>query len=68
MRYEAGVVANRDLTSFVEVRKELEQAGANWEDAEVMVDGNLVTAHKPEDLPAFMRAVLRLARKGLVHV
>lgn len=64
----AGVVANRDVTSFVEVREELEQAGANWEDAEVMVDGNLVTARKPEDLPAFMRAVLRLARKGLVHV
>lgn len=64
----AGVVANRDVTSFVEVRDALEQAGANWEDAEVMVDGNLVTARRPEDLPAFMRAVLRLTRKGSVSL
>jgi protease I len=35
-------------------------AGAHWEDAEVVVDANLVTARKPEDLPAFCREVIRV--------
>jgi protease I len=37
-------------------------AGAKWEDSEVVVDGNLVTSRKPEDLPAFMREMIRLLK------
>jgi protease I len=33
-------------------------AGADWVDEEVVVDGNLITSRKPDDLPAFMRAVI----------
>jgi putative intracellular protease/amidase len=36
-------------------------AGAEWEDSEVVVDGNLVSSRKPDDLPAFMRATIELA-------
>ncbi|MEJ7607247.1 MAG: DJ-1/PfpI family protein [Bryobacteraceae bacterium] len=35
-------------------------AGARYEDAEVVVDGNLVTSRKPEDLPAFCRAAIEV--------
>jgi putative intracellular protease/amidase len=39
-------------------------AGARWEDAEVVVDGNLVTSRKPDDLPAFCRAAIRVLVEG----
>ena len=35
-------------------------AGAQYEDSEVVVDGNLVTSRKPDDLPAFCRACIRV--------
>ena len=43
-------------TSFFAIKDDVINAGAAWEDAEVVVDGNLVTSRKPEDLPAFMKA------------
>lgn len=39
-------------------------AGATWVDREVVVDRNLVSSRKPDDLPAFMREVLRLLARG----
>jgi protease I len=54
----AGVVRGRECTSFSAIRDDLENAGARWRDAEVVVDGNLVTSRMPDDLPAFMRAVI----------
>jgi protease I len=56
---EADAVSGRRLTSWPSVRKDLENAGARWEDHEVVVDGNLITSRKPEDLEAFTRAVLK---------
>ena len=56
----ADVVRGRNLTSYVAIKDDLLHAGALWQDAEVVVDGNLVTARKPDDLPAFMREFLRL--------
>jgi protease I len=59
---EADLVGGRKLTSWPSVRKDLENAGATWIDAEVCVDGNLITSRKPEDLNAFSQAILeRLA-------
>lgn len=55
---EAELVAGREMTSWPSVRKDLENAGARWRDAEVVVDGNLITSRKPEDLEAFCNAVL----------
>lgn len=56
---EAGVVSGRTLTSYPSVRTDLENAGARWVDREVVVDGNLVTSRRPDDLDAFTRALLQ---------
>lgn len=53
----------RELTSFVSVRKDLENAGATVKDEEVVVDGNLVTSRTPDDLPAFNREALKVLDK-----
>lgn len=55
----AGVVKGKRLTSYEAIRDDLVNAGALWVDEEVVVDGNLITARKPDDLPAFMREVIR---------
>lgn len=54
----AGIVRGRRLTSFVSIKDDLVNAGAQWEDAEVVADGNLITSRHPGDLPAFCRAVV----------
>jgi protease I len=53
MLIEAGVVQGRTLTSFPSLRTDLRNAGATWIDEEVVVDGELVTSRKPDDLDAF---------------
>lgn len=50
---EAGVVEGRTLTSYPSLATDLRNAGADWVDEEVHVDGNLVTSRRPDDLPAF---------------
>lgn len=54
---EADAVKGKQLTSFASVKKDLENAGADWVDREVVVDGMLITSRKPEDLPAFSKAI-----------
>jgi protease I len=49
----AGLVEGRTLTSWPTLQDDLRNAGANWVDQEVVVDGNLVSSRKPDDLPAF---------------
>ena len=62
---EAGVVRGVTMTSWPSVKTDLENAGARWVDQEVVVDGQLVTSRKPDDLPAFTRAILeRLPRRA----
>jgi protease I len=51
-----GMLKGRKATSFFAIKDDVVNAGAHWVDAEVVVDGNLVTSRKPEDLPAFCRA------------
>ncbi|MCU0245540.1 MAG: type 1 glutamine amidotransferase [Bryobacter sp.] len=53
-----GMLKGRKLTSFFAIKDDCINAGASWTDAEVVVDANLVTSRKPEDLPAFNRACL----------
>jgi protease I len=63
MLVEAGLVNRRVMTSWPEVRSELERSGARWVDQQVVEDDNLITSRKPEDLEAFSRAILaRLER------
>ncbi len=55
---DAEVVAGRTLTSYPSLRSDLENAGAEWVDAQVQVDGGLVTSRGPRDLPAFCQAIV----------
>jgi protease I len=57
----AGIVSGRRLTSVPAIKDDLVNAGADWEDSEVVVDGNLITSRRPPDLPAFMRATIEVA-------
>ena len=55
---EADVVEGRTVTSWPSVRTDLANAGANVVDQEVAIDGNLITSRKPEDIPAFSKALI----------
>ena len=50
---EADVVRGRRVTSYPSLKTDLRNAGADWVDGEVVVDQNLVTSRRPDDLPAF---------------
>ncbi|HPT27584.1 MAG TPA: type 1 glutamine amidotransferase domain-containing protein [Bryobacteraceae bacterium] len=54
----AKILSGRKCTSFFAIKDDVEHAGAIWSDAEVVVDRNLVSARRPSDLPAFMRACI----------
>ncbi|UCF93194.1 MAG: type 1 glutamine amidotransferase [Desulfobacterales bacterium] len=58
MLASAEILQGRTVTSFFAIKDDLVHAGAEWVDREVVVDGNLITSRKPDDLPAFMRAVI----------
>ena len=58
MLASAEVLSGRKVTSFFAIKDDLVHAGADWVDQEVVVDGNLVTSRMPDDLPAFMKAIL----------
>ena len=55
---EADVVKGKTLTSWPSLQTDIRNAGGNWVDEEVQVDGNLITSRKPDDLPAFCRAIV----------
>ena len=61
---EAGAVRGRQMTSWPSLQTDLRNAGANWVDREVVVDGNLVTSRKPDDIPAFDKAVIEVFSKA----
>ena len=48
------------MTSWPSLQTDLRNAGAEWVDEEVVVDGNLVTSRKPDDIPAFNKAMVEL--------
>jgi protease I len=60
---DAGLVKGRKLTSWPSLRKDLENAGAQWEDSEVVRDGHLITSRKPDDIPAFSDALIQALQK-----
>jgi deglycase len=57
---EAGAVRGRTLTSWPSLQTDIRNAGGTWVDEEVVRDGSLVTSRKPDDLPAFTRALVEL--------
>jgi protease I len=62
---DAGVVQGRNLTSYESIQTDLKNAGAKWEDKEVIVDNGLVTSRKPDDLPAFNRKLIEEIAEGM---
>jgi len=62
MLASAGILSGRKVTSFFAIKDDLINAGAKWVDQAVVVDGKLVTSRVPDDLPAFMKAVIDLLR------
>jgi protease I len=58
MLASAEVVAGKTVTCFFAIKDDLVHAGAIYRDAEVVVDGNLITSRQPADLPAFLGAII----------
>jgi protease I len=58
MLASADILEGRKVTSFFAIKDDLVHAGATWVDQEVVVDGKLITSRKPDDLPAFMKAII----------
>lgn len=57
---EAGAARGRKIASWPSLKTDLRNAGAEWMDQEAVTDGNLVSARKPDDIPAFNRAMINL--------
>jgi protease I len=62
MLVSADILRGRKVTSFFSIKDDLVNAGGQWVDQEVVVDGSLVTSRTPDDLPAFMRAAIGVLR------
>lgn len=60
----AGIVRGRRMTSSVGIRDDLVNAGAEWVDEPAVIDGNIVSARKPDDLPRFALAMLEVLGAG----
>ena len=61
---EAGVVKGKKMTSWPSIKTDLKNAGANWVDEQVVLDGNFITSRKPEDIPAFSQKVIEEIADG----
>jgi len=55
----ADVLKGKRATSFSAIKDDMVNAGANWVDEEVVVDGNVITSRTPVDLPAFCREIIK---------
>lgn len=62
---EADVVQGRRMTSWPSLKTDLANAGAQWSDERVVVDGNLITSRKPDDLPVFISSLLEAVNHGV---
>jgi protease I len=56
---ETGVLRGRTVTSWPSVKTDLKNAGANWVDQECVTDGQFIFSRKPDDIPAFNRAIIQ---------
>jgi protease I len=56
---DAGIAQGKRMTSWPSLRQDVGNAGGEWVDAQVVVDGKLVTSRKPDDIPAFNEALLK---------
>ena len=56
----AGLVRGRKMTSYHTIQDDVRNAGAKWEDTEVVRDGNWVSSRQPSDIPAFNKEMIAL--------
>lgn len=61
---EADVVRGKTVTSWPSIRTDLKNAGANVVERDVVTDGNIITSRQPEDIPAFIEAIVQLIEKA----
>lgn len=61
---EADVVRGKKVTSWPSVKTDLKNAGANWVDQEVVTDGQFIFSRKPDDIPAFSKAIIEAVSQG----
>ena len=59
MAVSADIIRGRRVTSFASIRDDMVNAGGEWVDEAVVVDGHLISSRVPDDLPAFCRALLK---------
>jgi protease I len=59
----AGILKGKTATCFFAIKDDMINAGARYVDQEVVVDGNLITSRKPDDLPAFCRELVKALEK-----
>ena len=64
---ETGMLKDRKMTSYISIKTDLINAGANWVDEEVVVDQGLVTSRSPKDIPAFNKKMIEEIGEG-IHV
>jgi protease I len=61
---QADAVKGRRMTSYKSIRKDVENAGADWVNEQAVVDGRFVTSRNPDDLPAFVAAIAEQIEKA----
>ncbi len=64
---EAGLVKGKHFTSWPSLRTDINNAGGTWVDLEVCTDGQFITSRKPDDIPAFNRAIIEAVSAGVAH-
>jgi len=61
---EADAVRGKKVTSWPSLKTDLKNAGANWVDQEVVEDGQFIFSRKPDDIPAFSKAIIESVSRG----
>ncbi len=61
---EAGIISGRKATSYGSIATDMKNAGAKWEDSEVVVDNGIITSRSPEDLDAFVVKIVEEIEEG----
>ncbi len=61
---ETGAIKGKTVTSWPSLKTDLKNAGANWVDQEVVTDGQFIFSRKPDDIPAFNRAIVESIKQG----
>jgi len=64
MLVEADIIKGKKVTGYISIATDLKNAGGEYLDMEVVVDSNIVTSRKPDDLPAFCKSILELIKSS----